>query len=175
MSLEIAWTRRADRLPPEVRQELAGRLGRLARYFPEVKSRIKIGITRFYDGLVCQSNAGSVKLMVDIHRSRKGGWRYPTYWTLAHELMHLAQFNSDGIPSGERACDVHTLARLTPELIDDSPSYLVITQDLREEWGPRLAQLAHDLAVEALRLRGEGLRNYAAWWEDEFERRASSV
>lgn len=175
MPLEIAWTRRAIRLPLDVRDHLSAMLERLHPYFPEMKRTMKVGITRFFDGLVFQSNAGKVKLMVDVHRSRKHGWKYPTYWTLAHELMHLAQFNSHGIPSGERACDIYALSRLPPELIDDSPSYLVVPEEIRESWDERYAQLAHKLSLEAIKKRRSGLKNYAVWWEDEFERQSASL
>ncbi len=158
------------RLPPEVREELASRLERLSEFFPEMKKKMKIGITRFYDGLVWQSDSGHVKLMIDVHRSRNGGWKYPTYWTIAHELMHLAQFNSNGIPGGERAIDVYALARLPPRFVDESPSYLVVPDGPREIWKPEHAKLAHELARKAIALRGKGLKNYAVWWESEFER-----
>jgi len=174
MSLEISWTRRANCLPPEVRDKLAAMLERLHPYFPEMKKNMRVGITRLFDGLVFQSNEGKVKLMVDVHRTRKRGWVYPTYWTLAHELMHLAQFNSHGIPSGERACDIFALTRLPPELIDDSPSYLVVPDKIREEWNEVHADLARKLALEAVKKRGDGLKNYAVWWEDEFERVSES-
>ena len=174
MPLDITWTRRAMRLPPEVRAELALMLDTLHPHFPEIKSAMKIGITRFYDGLVFQSNSGKVKLMVDVHKSRKDGWKYPTYWTLAHEFMHLVQFNDDSIPGGERAIDIYALARTPPGLIDDSPSYLVVPDDIRDCWSVKHAELAKALAHEALRRRREGLRRYAVWWEDEFERKAQS-
>jgi hypothetical protein len=173
MPLAIEWTRTALTLPESVRKELASRLDRLHPFFPEMKSRMKIGITRSLDGLAFQSDSGFVKLMVEVRRTRKGTWNYPTYWTLAHELMHLAQFNSHGIPSGERACDIFALARLPPEFIDDSPSYLVVPLGLRSKWLLKDAKMAHDLAVEALEMRKKGLRRYACWWEIEFERRMS--
>lgn len=169
MPLDITWTRRATRLPSEVREELARMLDRLHPHFAEIRRPMKVGITRFYDGLVFQSNAGKVKLMVDVHRSRKDGWKFPTYWTLAHELMHLVQFNDDEIPGGERAIDIQALARVPPELIDDSPSYLVVPDEIRDSWSEKHATLAHMLAKEALKKRQTGLRRYAVWWEDEFE------
>ena len=175
MPLDITWTRRALRLPPEVREELATMLDRLHPYFPEIKRSMKVGITRFYDGLVFQSNSGKVKLMVDVHRSRKDGWKYPTYWTLAHELMHLVQFNDESIPGGERTMDIYALTRTPPELIDDSPSYLVVPDEIRDSWGNKHAELAHLLAKEALKKRNDGVRRYAVWWEDEFERRSQST
>lgn len=171
MRFRITWTRRALKLPQEVRDELVVRLERLHPFFPEMTPEMTVGVTRFYDGLVYKSNSGKVKLWVDVHRKRKGGWAYPTNWTIAHEMMHLAQFNDGRIPGGERAIDVYALARLPTELIDDSPSYLVITQDIRDDWGDRHSELAHQLAKESIRLRDGGLRNYASWWEDEFEKR----
>lgn len=175
MPLEITWTRKAMHLPEEVRCEVAQRLERLHSYFPEMTPKLRVGLTRLYDGLAFQSDSGKVKLLLDVHRTRKDGWRYPSYWTIAHEFMHLAQFNSKGIPSGERATDIHALSRIAPELADDSPSYLVINKRLRRLWGPEMARLAHELAREALRRREEGLRYYASWWEDEFELRAEEL
>jgi len=171
MTLRISWTRTALKLPTDVRRELARRLETVSAYFPEMKQDITIGITRSYDGLAFQSDEGSVKLMLDVRRRKGGGWKYPTYWTMAHELMHLAQFNSKDIPGGERACDIHALSRLSPKLIDDSPSYLVVPRGLRGAWPKEAAGLAHRLAREAVRRRGKGLRRYAVWWEKEFERR----
>lgn len=173
MPLVIEWTRTALALPESVRAELASRLDRLHPFFPEMKRNMKIGITRSYDGLAWQSDSGFVKLMLEVRKTRMGAWKYPTYWTIAHELMHLAQFNSHGIPGGERACDIFALARLPPEFIDDSPSYLVVPRGLRSKWLPRHANMAHELAVEALEMRGKGLRRYASWWETEFEKRMS--
>lgn len=149
---------------------MVDRLERLYPLFPEMTPKMKVGVTRYYDGLAFMSNSGKVRLWVNVHRKRKGGWAYPSYWTLAHEMMHLAQFNEDRIPGGERATDVYALARLPPELIDDSPSYLVITQDIRDDWGKRHSELAHELAKDAIKRRKDGLRKYASWWEDEFER-----
>jgi len=175
MPLEISWTKRALRLPEEARLEIARRLEDLHEFFPEMSPKMKVGLTRLYDGLAFQSDSGKVKLMLDVRKARCGEWRYPTYWTIAHEFMHLAQFNSEGIPSGERACDIHALSRLPPRLIDDSPSYLVISKPLRKLWGEDMARVAHELARESLRRRADGLRNYASWWEDEFERRAEEL
>ncbi len=175
MPLEVTWSRRALKLPDEVRSEIARRLETLHKYFPEMTTKMQVGLTRMYDGLAFQSDSGRVKLMLGVHKPRKGGWNYPTCWTIAHELMHLAQFNSSGIPGGERATDVYALSRLPPELIDDSPSYLVISKRLRKAWGPSFSRLAHDLALEAIRRRREGLRTYASWWEDEFEERAEEL
>ncbi len=171
MDLQISWTRKAAKLPPEVRRDLEAQLKKLHRYFGEIRPSMKIGISRFYDGLVFQSNDGVVKLWLSVKRSRDGTWKLPTYYTVAHELMHLVQFNSKDIPGGERACDVYALARLPPELIDEDPTYLVVPRGRRVRWTSEDARMAHEIAVEALRRRNDGLRTYASWWEDEFERR----
>ena len=171
--MEIAWTRKALTLSPKLRSEVERRVRRLHPYFPEMQRKMKIGLTRSFDGLAFQSDEGVVKLMLDVRKARNGDYKSPTHWTIAHELMHLAQFNTRDIPSGERACDLHTLARLPPKYIDEAPSYLVIPKRIRGKWHPEYAELAHDIARHALRKRANGMRNYIAWWEKEFERRAS--
>jgi hypothetical protein len=173
MHLQISWTRTAERLPGDVRSEIERRLERLHRHFPEMRPRIRIGLTRSYDGLAFQSDEGQVKLMLDVRRRRGGGWRLPTYWTMGHELMHLAQFNRRDIPGGERACDVHALARLPPRLIDEPPSYLVVPARARGAWNARHARFAHRLALEALARRRKGLRRYVLWWEQQFGQRCT--
>lgn len=171
MPLAIEWTRTALALPEKVRKELSSMLNSLGPYFPEMKPRMRIGITKSLDGLAFQSDDGKVKLMLGVKKARDGSWKYPTYWTIGHELMHLAQFNSKGIPGGERACDIFGLARLPPRFIDESPTYLIVPRGLRSSWLPSNAKMAHELAIEALELRKKGLRMYASWWEREFERR----
>jgi hypothetical protein len=171
MALDIVWTRKAKELPPEVIRDLARRLDGFHKYFPEIRTSMKIGISRSYDGLAFQSDDGHVQLMLGVRRLRNGGWRLPTHYTIAHELMHLVQFNSKDIPSGERACDVYALARLPPEFIDESPTYLVVPRGRRGKWTATDARMAHELAVEALQRRARGVRRYASWWEEEFERR----
>ncbi|MBU1158774.1 MAG: hypothetical protein KKE24_05495 [Candidatus Thermoplasmatota archaeon] len=171
MPLEITWTRTAIKIPSPVRKTLEARLGRLHRYFPEIRPKMKIGITRAYEGSVFQAEDGFVKLMLEVRRTRDGRWKLPTYWTMAHELMHLAQFNTKGLPGGERACDVYAMTRLPPRLIDESPSYLTVPKGLRGNWEAEHARIAHEVAVQAIQQRSEGLRRYANWWETEFERR----
>jgi hypothetical protein len=170
LTLTIKWTRTALALPRSVRKQLSLRLNRLHRYFPEMRPRVKVGITRSYDGLAFQSNESFNRLLFRVRRTRTSGWKYPTYWTLAHELMHLAQFNANGIPGTERATDIYALARLPPEFIDDYPSYLATPKGPRKRWTLEHARIAHEVALEALKQRGNGLRRYAKWWEDEFER-----
>jgi hypothetical protein len=169
MSIQINWTRKARTLSPHLMDEVEKRIRQLHPFFPEMKRSITIGLTRSYDGLAFQSDEGGVKLMLDVRKARNGDYKAPTYWTLAHELMHLAQFNTKRIPSGERACDLHALARLPPRFIDDSPSYLVVPRRVRDGWERDHAKLAHELAIRALKKREDGLRSYICWWEQQFE------
>ena len=169
MTISISWTRKARTLSPHLMEEVEKRIRRLHPFFPEMKKRVKIGLTRSYDGLAFQSDEGTVKLMLDVRGARNGDYKTPTYWTIAHELMHLAQFNTKRIPSGERACDLHAMARLPPKFIDDSPSYLEMKRGIRSCWSEEHARTAHRLAVRALRRRNEGFRNYIRWWEEQFE------
>ena len=171
MMLEIAWTRNALTLSPNLRSEVERRVRRLHPYFPEMNRKMKIGLTRSFDGLAFQSDDGVIKLMLDVRKARNGDYKSPTHWTIAHELMHLAQFNTRDIPSGERACDLYTLARLPPKYIDEAPSYLVIPRSIRSSWRTELAAVAHDTARQAIRKRASGVRNYIMWWEREFERK----
>ncbi len=175
MPIEISWTRNARRLPEEVMGEISQRLNTLQPYFPEIKPNVTIGLTRFFEGFVFQSNCGSVRLNLEVRKQKNGAWRYPTYWTIAHEFMHLAQFNSDGIPRGERACDVFALARLPPRFIDESPTYLFVPPDARVIWREKDAELAHTLAELAIMKFKDGELSYESYWEDEFERRYKAV
>jgi len=174
MPIQISLTRRARTVSPHLLVEVEKRIRQLHPYFPEMKTNITIGLTRSYDGMAVQTDEGHVRLMLDIRKGRNGDYKAPTYWTLAHELMHLDQFNNKMVPSGERACDLHALARLPPRFIDDSPSYLIIPRSVRDRWDEEHAKLAHRLAIEALTKRRRGLRNYICWWEQQFERCAST-
>ena len=169
MPIQISLTRRARTVSPHLLEEVEKRIRQLRPYFPEMKTKITIGLTRSYDGMAIQTDEGHVRLMLDIRKARNGDYKAPTYWTLAHELMHLDQFNNKMVPSGERACDLHALARLPPRFIDDAPSYLTIPRSVRDRWDEDHAKLAHRLAIEALTKRRRGLRNYICWWEERFE------
>jgi len=170
MPLDISWARSARRLPEEVREELSRRLNEIHHYFPELKPQVKVGLTRFFEGFVFQSSSGSIKLSLEVRRRKDGSWQHPTYWTIAHEFMHLVQFNSDNIPGDERACDIFALSRLPPKFIDESPTYLFVPLKARERWREGDAELAHALAESAVRRFRDGDASYVSYWEDEFER-----
>ncbi len=171
MPMEISWSRKACRLPDEVKGEISRRLNAIQPYFPELSPQIRIGLTRLFAGFVFQSSRGYVRLNLEVRKPKNGPWQYPTYFTIAHELMHLVQFKSDGMPGDETACDIFTLARLPPTLIDESPAYLFVPSKAREVWREADAELAHALAKVAIEKLEEGDESYVSYWEDEFERR----
>jgi hypothetical protein len=171
MPIEITWTRRARRLPAGVREEISRRLNVLQPHFPELKPQVRIGLTRLFEGFVFQSSSGFVRLNLEVRKRKNGMWQYPTYWTIAHELMHVAQFNSHGIPGDESACDIFALARLPPCFIDESPTYLFVPPEARKIWRETDAELAHTLAETAVSKLEDGEVSYVSYWEDEFERR----
>jgi hypothetical protein len=104
-------------------------------------------------------------------------WLNPSrlsYHTIAHELIHLLQLRNLGIPSGERACDVFSLARHWT-LNDDRPSYVRVPRSICEEDGAlseRVGRAIFEAASDALALRAQGRRNYIAYFEQSIERRS---
>jgi len=94
----------------------------------------------------------------------------------AHELTHLLQ-GVPGIPQtvprGEKACDLHVMAR-DPELIDSGWFYLRLpfgmlrgdgVRERRSQVRLEIREALHLLAVEAVERRGRGLRGYIEWFE----------
>jgi hypothetical protein len=89
--------------------------------------------------------------------------------TAAHEFMHLLQWPLHQVPNGERACDLHVLARFGTRF-QGAPYYLDVPRKARnhwEEWAPVATQLAR----QALEERRQGRRQYLRWWEAEFRSR----
>ncbi|AIF84776.1 hypothetical protein NTE_02734 [Candidatus Nitrososphaera evergladensis SR1] len=83
--------------------------------------------------------------------------------TIAHELTHLLQ-GSDGVPHGEKACDIWAVARLPAEMLDEQPYYL-LRHWHRERW------LRNRVQAKALCERAIGVRrterNYIKWLSGE--------
>lgn len=78
--------------------------------------------------------------------------------TIAHELTHLLQGN--GVPHGEKACDIWALARLPKDMLDERPHYLLSHWYL-ERWLRNRAQ-AKALCEQAIEVR-RVQRNYIKW------------
>jgi hypothetical protein len=78
--------------------------------------------------------------------------------TVAHELTHLLQRN--GVPHGEKACDIWAVARLPVEILDEQPYYL-LRHWHRERWLRQRASV-RELCVQAIEVRKTN-RTYIRW------------
>ena len=123
------------------------------RHFPELAGQtITVGYTRAHLGAAIPEDL-TIRL-----RARK-----VSYNTIGHELMHLVQ-GRNGIPAGEKQCDIWTLARA--ELFcDEAPTYLCLPESLQARW-PHYALKVRDRCLQAIALR-QSHRNYIRWLERE--------
>ena len=78
--------------------------------------------------------------------------------TIAHELTHLLQGN--GVPYGEKVCDIWALARLPHSMLDERPYYLVRHWQL-ERWLRNRRQVK-SLCEQAIEVRKTN-RKYIKW------------
>ncbi len=134
------------------------RLEQVRRHFPELEAVcIRVGLARKRGVLGWGS--------LDPHHPAI--WVRPRrldYFTIAHELTHLLQARGQ-VPRGERACDLHALAR-SPELVDAVPSYLKLPAGMRRRrMDPATALLLHRVARHALDARAAGERHYLQLFE----------
>jgi hypothetical protein len=160
-----------------MRQRLTRRahdmIERSLRLFPELQDTvITIGYTRKHLGSATVIyRKGIIYRMIIRLKVRK-----VTYQTIGHELTHLIQGLAHGdrsgartidpgkIPSGEKQCDIWTLAR-DPLFCDDAPTYIKMPRTLRERW-PDYAESVRDLCIAAIEKRHTH-RQYIRWLEDE--------
>ncbi len=147
-------------------------------HFPELEGKtITVGCTRKHLGsaTVAYRNGIISRLVIRL-KVRK-----LTYQTVGHELTHLIQAlaladrtrNRFGertrIPSGEKPCDIWTLAR--HELFcDDAPTYLGLPQRMRQLW-PQYAAAVRALCMAAIDKR-KSYRPYIQWLEAEIRKLA---
>jgi hypothetical protein len=149
-------------------------------YFPELSGKtITVGYTRKHLGsATIIYHRGAVSRLVIRLKVRK-----LTYQTIGHELTHLVQGLSRGdrrsrsslhakhIPSGEKQCDIWTLAR--HELFcDDAPTYLRLPRVMRERW-INYAKEARQLCIAAIEKRSS-FRLYIRWLEAEIRKLAQT-
>jgi hypothetical protein len=131
-------------------------------YFPELRGKtITIGLTRSAKGLAV---AGGEEIWFNPSRL--------SLHTVAHELTHLLQCKT-GLPTGEKSCDVFSLARHWT-LNDSIPNYVNVPRillDENERYSETSSKLIFTVASEAVLKRNSGLRNYIAWFETELARR----
>jgi hypothetical protein len=150
------------------------------QFFPELTgSTITIGYTRKHLGsATVVYRKGIVSRLIIRLKVRK-----LTYQTIGHELTHLIQGLAHGdrskfrsadpekIPSGEKQCDIWTLAR-DPLFCDDAPTYLKMPRILREQW-PDYAAPVRALCIAAIDKR-HTYRLYIRWLEQEIRKLAKT-
>jgi hypothetical protein len=155
-------------------------LERSLSYFPELDGKaISVGLTRKHLGSASISyRAGTISRLVIRLKVRK-----VTYQTIGHELTHLVQGLVHGdrsmtrslarhrIPSGEKQCDIWTLAR-DFLFCDDPPTYLRMPRAIRERW-PNYAEAIRQLCIAAIEKRHHH-RLYIRWLESEIRKLPTS-
>jgi len=150
-----------------LRNDVLRSVAYVRRYFPELEGEtITVGLTRAASGMAVP---GGTQI-----------WLNPTrlsYHTISHELVHLLQCRNLGIPSGEKACDVFSLARHWT-LNDERPSYIRLPAELFDERG-RMSEangkLVFAVARDAVVQRSNGLRQYISFFEHELARRVDDT
>ena len=137
------------------------------RFFPELDdTTLRVGLTRAASGMAVPG--GNEIWLNPSHVSRH---------TIAHEMVHLLQKRDLGIPQGERACDVFSLARHWT-LNDVNPGYVRIPASLVNPDGTlpiEGARLVHRAAAESVAERDGGLRNYIARFEERLREWAPTL
>ena len=155
-------------------------LERSLSYFPELHGKtITVGLTRKHLGSASISyRGGTISRLIIRLKVRK-----VTYQTIGHELTQLVQGLVHGdrsmarslarhrIPSGEKQCDIWTLAR-DFLFCDDPPTYLRMPRVIRECW-PDYAEEIRQLCIAAIEKR-KNHRHYILWLESEIRKLPSS-
>jgi hypothetical protein len=139
--------------------------------FPELGNQtITVGYTRAHLGsAILQRSPGAHEKLTIRLKVRK-----LTYNTIGHELTHLVQGLSgknpaerkSHIPSGEKQCDIWTLAR-SELLCDDAPTYLKLKKEIHQNWA-RYAAAVRALCIAAIEKR-KSHRLYIQWLEAEIK------
>jgi len=156
-----------------VTRRILAMLQRSLDYFPELRDQsITVGYTRKHLGsaTVIYRKGALSKLIIRLRV------RNAAYQTIGHELTHLIQALAYGdrsgrrssipgrVPSGEKQCDIWTLAR-EPLFCDDAPTYIKMPRIVRDHW-PDYAEAVRDLCISAIAKRHTH-RHYIRWLEDE--------
>jgi hypothetical protein len=130
-------------------QQFKGRILRVYSLFPELHDqKITCGfIGRGHVAGTARSWRGQIALQPNVSNT-----------TIAHELTHLLQGN--GVPHGEKACDIWALARLPADMLDEQPSYIAGHWS-RSRWLEHRLQVK-SLCEQAIELR-KTQRTYLKW------------
>lgn len=153
-------TRRLERSAHADRLLHAAQL--VARAFPELRGPVRLDLlpsTSRYRGLTFPTERPP-RVAVRPHTRTPDA----LHATLAHEFVHLLQPPHGEVPGGERACDLHALARVG-RLFPHPPFYLRLPRGVAVDWA-RWAPLAQELASQALVRRAQGERRYIVAWEE---------
>lgn len=143
------------------------------RLFPELQGKnITVGYTRAHLGSALIPREVDAALTIRLHV------RKLTYNTIGHELTHLLQGLShlndpaagERIPSGEKQCDIWTLAR-SELFCDEAPTYLKLPAAIRAQW-PHYALSIRRLCMAAIVKRATH-RLYISWLEKQIQRLAA--
>ncbi len=137
---------------------------RVAKYFPELKGKTLIL------GYVSNGEGRAIKRLMKIGLDPKT--KIYSNNLIGHELTHLIQGNN-GIPNGEKACDLWTMAR-HPCLNDKPPHYLFLGWTIRDNW-EKYKDLVRQKAIESIERRKTGQRHYIKWFEKEMEKCITSI
>lgn len=174
--LELSFVSAPDVAPPRViatavlrrhraMNDVLRSVAYVRRFFPELDGEtVTVGLTRAASGMAVPGG--------------RHIWLNPSrlsYHTISHELVHLLQCRDIGIPGGEKACDVFSLARHWT-LNDERPSYIRFPRDIVDPHGRMTeasGKLVFAVAREAITQRAQGLRNYISFFECELARRVS--
>jgi hypothetical protein len=165
------------KLTPLMKKRLTRRaqemIARSLPHFPELNGRmITLGYTRRHLGSASIIyRRGQIARLIIRLKVRK-----LSYQTIGHELTHLVQalalrdrssmdsVDLPEIPSGEKQCDIWTLAR--HELFcDDPPTYIKMPRIMRERWLD-YAEPVRRLCIAAIQKRSTQ-RLYIQWLETE--------
>jgi hypothetical protein len=137
----------------------------VARAFPELKGPVRLDLlpsSSRYRGLTFPGERPPRVALRPHTRTPMA-----LHATIAHEFVHLLQPPHGIVPGGERACDLHALARVG-RLFPHPPFYLRLPPGMAVDW-PRWAPLAQQLATEALQRRSSGERTYIVAWEQRMK------
>ena len=122
-------------------------------FFPELQQQdVKCGIIRKRGSIQGVATSWTQPRVIRLrHRA--------SLYTIAHELTHLVQGGSSGIPQGEVACDIWVLDRMPIEYIDQPPYYLLHRIDT--DWKANRVAIKQ-MCTQAIAAR-RSMRTYISW------------
>lgn len=144
----------------DLRSEIIDKMSYVLQFFPKLSGEFKVGYTDSYNGVAVGSKSNQeydyyIRLTDNV-----------SLYTIAHEFTHLIQRKTQ-IPSGERQCDIWTIAR-TPKYLDSPPTYLEIPISIKENWNKYNTQI-HKIGKKAIKKRDKGKHAYIKWFENEIK------